>query len=78
MTNHIDATNQTNQWSTFAVDTIKAALPVGGGSFLASLHTADEVLTFLTHLVGFCAAVVGFVWYVVRLKKDWRAVKSRR
>jgi len=68
-----NASGQTNNWGVFAVDTAKAALPVGGGSALAFMHSADEVVTFLTHLVGFCAAVVGFIWYVIRLRKDLRS-----
>ena len=62
----------TNRWGAFVVDTVKAALPVGGGSFLATLHSADVVVTFATHVVGLCAAVVGLAWYIVRLRKDIR------
>jgi len=41
-----------------------------GGSFLATLHSADVIVTFATHLIGLCAAAVGLIWYIVRLKKD--------
>jgi len=57
-------------WGVFVMDTFKASLPVGGGSVLATLHSADVIVTFATHIVGLCAAVVGLIWYVVRLKKD--------
>jgi len=68
-----NASTHTNNWGVFVVDTAKAALPVGGGSFLATMHTADQFVTFATHLVGFCAAVVGFIWYGIRLRKDLRS-----
>ena len=69
-TEHLTAT--TNRWGAFVVDTIKASLPVGGGSVLATLHSADVVVTFTTHVVGLCAAMVGLAWYIVRLRKDLR------
>jgi ABC-type phosphate/phosphonate transport system ATPase subunit len=69
-TEHIAAT--TNRSGAFIVDTIKAALPVGGGSVLATLHSADVVVTFATHVIGLCAASVGLAWYIVRLRKDLR------
>jgi|GEM_PF-6725619 len=69
-TEHI-ATN-TNRWGEFVVDTVKAALPVGGGSALATLHSADVVVTFATHIIGLIAAAVGLAWYIVRLRKDLR------
>ncbi len=62
----------TNRWGAFVVDTVKAALPVGGGSVLATLHSADVVVTFATHVIGLCAAMVGLAWYIVRLRKDLR------
>ena len=67
-TEHIAET--TNRWGAFVVDTVKAALPVGGGSVLATLHSADVVVTFATHVIGFAASIVGLVWYIIRLKKD--------
>ena len=70
-TEHI-AAEATNRWGAFVADTAKAALPVGGGSFLATLHSADVVVTFATHVVGLCAASVGLAWYIVRLRKDLR------
>lgn len=68
-----NASSQTNNWGVFVVDTAKAALPVGGGSLLATMHSADQVVTFITHLVGLCAAVVGLAWYIIRLRKDLRS-----
>jgi hypothetical protein len=62
----------TNRWGVFIADTVKAALPVGGGSVLATLHSADVVVTFVTHVIGLCAAMVGLAWYIVRLRKDLR------
>jgi hypothetical protein len=62
----------TNRWGVFVADTLKAALPVGGGSALATLHSADVVVTFATHVIGLCAAAVGLAWYIVRLRKDLR------
>lgn len=70
-TEHI-AAEATNRSGAFLMDTAKAALPVGGGSFLATLHSADVVVTFVTHVVGLCAASVGLAWYIVRLRKDLR------
>ena len=67
---HIAAT--TNRWGVFITDTLKAALPVGGGSAMATLHSADVVVTFATHVIGLCAAAVGLAWYIVRLRKDLR------
>jgi ABC-type phosphate/phosphonate transport system ATPase subunit len=65
-------TDTTNRSGSFIVDTIKAALPVGGGSVLANLHSADVVVTFATHIIGLCAAAVGLAWYIVRLRRDLR------
>lgn len=65
-------TETTNRWGVFVVDTIKAAFTVGGGSVLATLHSADVVVTFATHVIGLCAAAVGLAWYIVRLRKDLR------
>lgn len=62
----------------FVVDTAKMLLPVGVGSGMSFIHTADEFVTFATHVVGLCAAVVGLAWYVIRLRKDLRAPKRRR
>jgi len=62
----------TNRSGAFIADTLKAALPVGGGSALATLHSADVVVTFATHVIGLCAAAVGLAWYIVRLRKDLR------
>ena len=70
-TEHI-AAEATNRWGAFVSDTVKAALPVGGGSVLATLHSADVVVTFATHVIGLCAAMVGLAWYIVRLRKDLR------
>lgn len=73
------ATETTNRSGAFIVDTIKAALPVGGGSVLATLHSADVVVTFATHVVGLCAASVGLAWYIVRLRKDiWTRNKTNK
>ena len=69
-TKHLAET--TNRSGAFLMDTFKAALPVGGGSALATLHSADVVVTFATHVVGLCAAAVGLAWYIVRLRKDLR------
>jgi len=72
----MDSTEQiaetTNRSGAFIADTLKAALPVGGGSVLATLHSADVVVTFATHIIGLCAAAVGLAWYIVRLRKDLR------
>jgi len=72
----MDSTEQiaetTNRSGAFIADTIKAALPVCGGSALATLHSADVVVTFATHIIGLCAAAVGLAWYIVRLRKDIR------
>ena len=57
------------------IDTLKAIPPVVGGITLQHVHFADQLLTFATHLVGFCAAVVGLVWYWVRLQKDLKKRK---
>jgi len=65
-------TETTNRSGAFLADTLKAALPVGGGSALATLHSADVVVTFATHVIGLCAAAVGLAWYIVRLRKDLR------
>jgi len=65
-------TETTNRSGSFIFDTLKAALPVGGGSALATLHSADVVVTFATHVIGLCAAAVGLAWYIVRLRKDLR------
>jgi len=62
----------TNRSGAFILDTVKAALPVGGGSVLATMHSADVVVTFATHVIGLCAAAVGLAWYIVRLRKDLR------
>lgn len=67
-----DIAATTNRSGAFIMDTIKAALPVGGGSVLATLHSADVVVTFATHVIGLCAASVGLAWYIVRLRKDLR------
>lgn len=65
-------TETTNRSGAFLADTLKAALPVGGGSALATLHSADVLVTFATHVIGLCAAAVGLAWYIVRLRKDLR------
>lgn len=65
-------TETNNRFGAFIVDTIKAALPVGGGSVVATMHSADVVVTFATHVIGLCAAAVGLAWYIVRLRKDLR------
>jgi hypothetical protein len=59
------------------MDTIKAALPIGGGSALATLHSADVLVTFATHVIGLCAAAVGLAWYIIRLRKDLRNRSSK-
>lgn len=64
--------DNTNRSEDFILDTVKAALPVGGGSVLANLHSADVVVTFATHIIGLCAAAVGLAWYIVRLRRDLR------
>ena len=70
-------TETTNRSGAFILDTVKAAIPVGGGSVLATLHSADVVVTFATHVIGLCAAAVGLAWYVVRLRKDLRNRSSK-
>ena len=70
-------TETTNRSGAFILDTVKAAIPVGGGSVLATLHSADVVITFATHVIGLCAAAVGLAWYVVRLRKDLRNRSSK-
>jgi len=64
--------DSTNTTGTVIMDTLKAALPVGGGSVLATMHSADAVVTFATHVIGLCAAAVGLAWYVLRLRNDLR------
>jgi ABC-type phosphate/phosphonate transport system ATPase subunit len=63
-------TGNTNTTGAVIMDTLKAALPIGGGSVLAFLHSSDIVITFATHVIGFAASIVGLVWYIIRLKKD--------
>lgn len=70
-------TKTTNHYGAFITDTLKAALPVGGGSAMATLHSADVVVTFATHVIGLCAAAVGLAWYIVRLRKDLRNRSSK-
>jgi hypothetical protein len=65
-------TETTNRSGAFLADTLKAAMPVGGGTALATLHSADVVVTFATHVIGLCAAAIGLAWYIVRLRKDLR------
>jgi hypothetical protein len=64
--------DNTNRSGAFIIDTIKAALPVGGGSALTLLHSTDVAITFATHVVGFLASIVGLTWYVIRIKNDLR------
>jgi hypothetical protein len=77
----MDSTEQiaetTNRSGAFLADTLKAALPVGCGSALATLDSADVVVTFATHIIGLCAAAVGLAWYIVRLRKDLRNRSSK-
>ena len=64
--------DNTNTTGTVIMDTLKAALPIGGGSALTLLHSTDVAITFATHVVGFLASIVGLTWYVIRLRNDLR------
>jgi hypothetical protein len=53
------------------MDSAKAAVPIGGGVFLQWLHYGDAVVVFIAHAAGAAAAVLGLIWYVRQMRRDW-------